>query len=63
MKLLWEWNGSFFGFRDKFDLWTYDGRQVGRFYGEEVYGPDGRYLGELLHNNRLITCLKKEAKA
>jgi len=28
---LWTWGGSDFGYRDGDELWTYDGRHVGRF--------------------------------
>ena len=62
MKTLWTWSGTFFGHRDRIDLWTFDGRHVGRFYDDEVYGPDARYLGEILRKNRLITCLKKKSR-
>jgi hypothetical protein len=43
------------------DLWTHDGYHVGRFEGDEIYGPDGRYLGEIMNNDRLITCLSKNS--
>jgi hypothetical protein len=36
-------------------LSTYYGREVGRFDGEEIYGSNGRYLGEVMNDNRLIT--------
>ena len=50
---LWTWSGTFFGYRRRDSLFTYDGREVGRFDGKEVYGPDVHYLGEL-KNDRLI---------
>ncbi len=50
---LWTWSGAFFGYRRRDSLFTYDGREVGRFDGKEVYGPDVHYLGEL-KNDRLI---------
>ena len=28
---------------------------MGRFYGDEVYGADGSYLGEVRNEKRLIT--------
>ena len=52
--------GEFFGYRDGDDLWTHDGRHVGKFYGDEVCSPDGQYLGEI-KNDRLITCLSKKS--
>ena len=61
MEALWTWGGKFFGHRDGIDLWTHDGRHVGRFYDDEVYGPNGQYLGEIKNNNRLTTCLSKKS--
>jgi hypothetical protein len=60
---LWTWDGVCFGFRRKDSLFTWDGFEVGRFSGIEIYGPDGRYLGEVRKaddGDRLITsCYKK----
>lgn len=54
MNWLWTWGGRCFGYREGSELWTYDGKHVGRFNGNnEVFGPDGRYLGEII-NDRLI---------
>jgi len=55
---MWTWNGTSFGYRLGGSLFTYDGVEVGRFSGPEVYGVDGRYLGEVLKaddGGRLIT--------
>jgi hypothetical protein len=60
MQWLWTWGGTSFGYRDGGNLWTHDGRNVGRFYEDEVYGPDGSYLGELRNKNRLITHTSKK---
>lgn len=46
MDWLWTWGGKCFGYRSGDDLRTYDGCHVGRFHGDDVFGPDGRYLGE-----------------
>ena len=54
MQWLWNWGGDCFGYRDGDDLWTHDGRHVGRFARDAVHGPDGRYLGEV-QDERLIT--------
>ena len=54
MQWLWTWGGVCFGYRDGADLWTHDGRHVGRFASGEVYAPDGSYLGELVQDDRLI---------
>ena len=55
MEWLWTWGGVSFGYREGDNLWTHDGRHVGRFHDDEVYAPTGFYLGELRNKNRLIT--------
>ena len=55
MDWLWTWGGECFGYRNNDGLFTYYGREVGRFHDEEIYGKDGRYLGEVKSRNRLIT--------
>src|SRR5437868_6467513 len=63
---LWTWNGICFGYRRGDSLFTHDGLEVGRFSGTEVYGPDGRYLGELTSTSdgdRLITNLYKKSRS
>ena len=55
MDWMWNWGGECFGYRDGDALFAYHGKQVGKFEGEEVYGADGRYLGEVMNQNRLIT--------
>lgn len=47
MDWLWTWSGRCFGYRDGDDLRTYGGKHVGRFADDDVYGPDGSYLGEV----------------
>lgn len=59
MKMLWTWSGKFFGYRERDILRTQDGRHVGQFHGDEVYGPSGTYLGELMNDSRLIRSLAK----
>ena len=59
MDWFWTWGGECFGYRIDDGLFTHDGREVGRFSEKEIYGPDGRYLGEVMNDNRLITCLGK----
>ncbi len=54
MVRLWTWGGVWFGYREGRELWTHDGRHVGRFVADVVYGPFGRYLGEM-RGGRLIT--------
>jgi hypothetical protein len=60
MSWLWTWSGVSFGYRyARNQLRTHDGRHVGNFVEGEIYGPDGRYLGELLSDDRLITRQRK----
>ena len=44
---LWTWNGVCFGFRQGNSLFTCGGAEAGRFAGSEIYGADGKYLGEV----------------
>ena len=61
---LWTWGGECFGYHEGDELWTYNGRHVGRFdRHEEVYARDGRYLGEVMSNDRLITKTSKKVVA
>lgn len=53
MNHLWTWSGRYIGYRERNHLYTYSGRLVGRFVGEEIFKPDGTYLGEL-HEGRLV---------
>ena len=58
---LWTCGGECFGYRQDDALFTYEGKQVGRFAeGDEVYGREGQYLGELRRADRLITNLTKK---
>jgi CheY-like chemotaxis protein len=59
---LWTWNGEYFGFREGRDLWTHDGRHVGRFRQvDEVYRCDGTYMGDVI-DGRLIVDWNKMAR-
>lgn len=60
MTWLWTWGGTSFGYRQGGDLFTQRGVHVGRFYGDEVYGLNGRYLGEV-KSGRLIRSKSKGA--
>lgn len=61
MKWLWTWSGRCFGYQKGKNLWTYAGKHVGRIINDEIYGPDGRYLGEIKKSNRLITKVSKKS--
>ena len=54
MNFVNRWSGAYFGWIDDGELYTKDGRHVGRVKGREVYGVKGKYLGEL-RNHRLIS--------
>jgi CheY-like chemotaxis protein len=59
---LWTWSGEYFGFREDAELWTFEGRHVGRFRrNSDIYRPDGLYLGEVM-DGRLIIDWHKTAR-
>ena len=62
---LWSWNGVCFGYRRGDSLFTYDGVEVGRFSGVEIYDANGSYLGEVRitedGGNRLTTSSYKKS--
>jgi len=60
---LWTWGGDYFGFRDGVNLWTYDGRHVGRFRRDEVFRKDGSYMGDLMHGRLVIEWHKTGRRA
>jgi len=43
------WGGVYFGYFEGEDLWTRDGRHVGKRNGDEIYGTKGHYLGEVMN--------------
>lgn len=51
---VWTWCGVCFGYREQDNLWTYDGRHVGRYFGTKIHAADGRYIGEVWRG-RLVT--------
>ena len=62
---MWAWNGACFGYRRDESLFTYDGVEVGRFVGKEIYGPEGTYLGEVGRaedGDRLLTSAYKKSR-
>ena len=62
MDWFWTWGGKSFGYRVGDSLFRHDGLEVGRFYGDEVFGGDGRYLGEIQNDNRLIRSRSKSLR-
>lgn len=62
MEWLWSWGGRCIGYRIGDSLFTCEGRQLGQFgEGDEIYGSNGDYLGEIRGGDRLITNLSKVA--
>jgi hypothetical protein len=52
---MWTWGGKFVGYREGDYLWRGStGECIGTFDGDEVYGKDGRYRGEVMSDDRLI---------
>lgn len=64
MKNVWTWGGEYFGYIIERNLFTVDGKNVGRFFDNEIYAPNGSYLGELrdMSDNRLITQTNKKSR-
>ena len=62
MDWFWNWGGECFGYRDGESLFIYSGREAGRFDGEEINGSNGRYLGEVMSDNRLISSRSKKGR-
>jgi hypothetical protein len=60
MDWFWNWGGECFACRDGESLFTYFGNEAGRFDGEEIYGSNARYLGEVMSDNRLISSRSKK---
>jgi hypothetical protein len=56
------WSSKRFGYMDGEDLWTHDGRHVGKLRNRDDYGTEGRYLGEIQYHNRLLTKTDKKVK-
>ena len=59
--IFWNWSGRYVGYRVFDDLFYCNGWQAGYFAeGDEVYGCNGEYIGEV-RGDRLITNLSKKA--
>ena len=44
----WTSEGKALAYREADGLFSCDGRHIGHFRGDEIYGPQGNYLGEIL---------------
>lgn len=60
MKYVWTWKGKFFGYISNEYLFTKRGICVGKINGNDIYDRQGRYIGEVMNDNRLITCRSKK---
>lgn len=63
MKWVWTWGGICFGYLEGENLWTIEGKHVGKLRRDVIFGADGHYLGELRNGNRLITHVAKQNQA
>lgn len=54
MQWYWTWSGKSFGYRNYDDLYTHDGKHVGKFYDNDIYDSNGSYLGEVKNKMWLI---------
>ena len=61
MDWFWTWGGVSVGYRNGTSLVLYSGREIGRFFGDEIYGADGRYLGEIRDGKRLVCVRSKRS--
>jgi hypothetical protein len=60
MDVVRTWGGKYFGWIEDGGLFARDGRHVGEFRKEIIFGENGNYLGEL-RDGRLITSeIRKE---
>ncbi len=57
----WAWGGKYIGIRSGDILYSYKGFPIGKFYGDDLYNLNGRYIGEIKHNNRIIVNLAKKS--
>jgi hypothetical protein len=57
----WFWTcaGEALAYREVDALFSCEGRQIGQFRGDEIYGRQGNYLGEIARTGRLVTQLNK----
>jgi hypothetical protein len=55
--------GECFGYRDGESLFTYFGKEAGKFDGEEIHGSKGRYVGAVMSDNALISSRSKKGWA
>ncbi len=61
LRTFWNWSGRYVGYRVTDSLYCDNGRQLGYFAeGDEIYGCNGEYIGEVRSGNRLITNLSKK---
>lgn len=58
----WAWGGKYIGHRSGDCLYSSHGEPLGRFSGNEIYDFDGKYIGEIKNENRLIVDTSKRSK-
>lgn len=52
--------GSYFGYKEKGYLFTYEGKCVGKFKERKIYAKDGSYLGEISKLGYLVVDKKNK---
>lgn len=57
----WFWTcaGQALAYREADALFSWEGKQIGRFRDDEIYDQQGNYLGEVARTGRLVTQLSK----
>jgi len=50
----WTCSGRYVGVCQNGYLVSYNGHIIGKFYGHEIYNADGKYIGEILKEKRLV---------
>lgn len=56
----WAWGGKYIGYAAGDILYSYMGAPIGKFYEEELYNFDGKYIGEIMDGCRLIVNMGKK---
>lgn len=62
MKRFWTWSGRYIGVQQGDYLVTCSGRVLGKFYGKEIYGQNGHYIGEVGRNERVFKNTSKKSQ-
>ena len=47
---LFRYDGQVFGYRMNSSVWNQEGEKIGKVYGNEIYGTDGKYSCDIVDN-------------